>query len=265
MNKLNCLQRSRASASRPHKAGTRVVLAELGTLSLEFTRLAQLTKNARYYDAVARITDAFEQWQNSTRLPGMWPIMVDASGCNRVNHAAAHEANEGVHTPQREPMTQVLGKLLGDLGDGNDQHAAHPEDSSQTEPEVAAEMTPFTRPSPIVFSTPDEPEGRLKKRQDDGEDETSNLDSSESRGFKNRDPKDDCISQGLASPSTYGTDTFSLGGMSDSTYEYLPKVFIYNEEQRAQADIFRNTCYSGAVRKSTGQCMKNPPMPQLKT
>ncbi|EMF08692.1 glycoside hydrolase family 47 protein [Sphaerulina musiva SO2202] len=68
-------------ASNGHRASTRVVLAELGTLSLEFTRLAQITKEPKYYDAVARITDALEEWQNKTRLPGMWPISVDASGC----------------------------------------------------------------------------------------------------------------------------------------------------------------------------------------
>ncbi|EME77585.1 glycoside hydrolase family 47 protein [Pseudocercospora fijiensis CIRAD86] len=66
-------------SSNGHRASTRVVMAELGTLSLEFTRLAQLTKEPKYYDAVARITDAFEEWQNQTRIPGMWPTTLDAS------------------------------------------------------------------------------------------------------------------------------------------------------------------------------------------
>jgi hypothetical protein len=56
-------------------------MSELGSLSVEFTRLAQITKEPRYYDAVARITNEFEAWQGKTRLPGMWPIAVDASGC----------------------------------------------------------------------------------------------------------------------------------------------------------------------------------------
>ncbi|KAL9084411.1 MAG: hypothetical protein Q9159_005245 [Coniocarpon cinnabarinum] len=56
------------------------VLAEIGSLSMEFIRLAQITKNNRYYDAVARITDEFEIFQNNTKVPGLWPLNVDASG-----------------------------------------------------------------------------------------------------------------------------------------------------------------------------------------
>ena len=70
-------------ASQPHRSSTRVVLAELGSLALEFTRLAQLTKEPRYYDAIARITNALEEWQDNTRLPGMWPAHLDASGCEK--------------------------------------------------------------------------------------------------------------------------------------------------------------------------------------
>ena len=60
-----------------------MVLAELGSLSVEFTRLAQITKEAKYYDAIARITNEFEIWQNSTGIPGLWPKSVDASGCRK--------------------------------------------------------------------------------------------------------------------------------------------------------------------------------------
>ena len=72
-----------AFASQPHRARTRVVLAELGSMSLEFTRLAQITKEAKYYDAIARITNEFEIWQNNTKMPGLWPKSVDASGCKK--------------------------------------------------------------------------------------------------------------------------------------------------------------------------------------
>ena len=70
-------------ASQPHRADTKVTLAEIGSLSIEFTRLAQLTKEPKYYDAIARITDALEEWQPNTRLPGLWPSDVDASGCKK--------------------------------------------------------------------------------------------------------------------------------------------------------------------------------------
>ena len=55
-----------------------MVVAELGSLSLEFTRLSQLAGNAKYFDAIQRIADMFRQQQKKTKLPGMWPIVVNA-------------------------------------------------------------------------------------------------------------------------------------------------------------------------------------------
>ncbi|OAA64594.1 class 1 alpha-mannosidase [Niveomyces insectorum RCEF 264] len=61
--------------SAPHA----MLSAELGTLSLEFTKLTQLTGDVRYYDAVQRIADVLAAHQQRTRLPGMWPVVVDAA------------------------------------------------------------------------------------------------------------------------------------------------------------------------------------------
>ncbi|CAZ82658.1 unnamed protein product [Tuber melanosporum] len=63
------------------RADIRSISAELGSLTVEFTRLAQITGNNTYYDAVQRITDALEESQNESNLPGMWPMIIDASGC----------------------------------------------------------------------------------------------------------------------------------------------------------------------------------------
>ncbi|KLU85055.1 hypothetical protein MAPG_04087 [Magnaporthiopsis poae ATCC 64411] len=72
-------------ASQPRRASAAAGVAELGTMSMEFTRLAQLTGEDRYYDAIARITNAFEEWQNrGTALDGIFPQRVDATGCNRT-------------------------------------------------------------------------------------------------------------------------------------------------------------------------------------
>ena len=54
------------------------LVSELGSLTLEFTKLSQLTNDPKYYDAVQRISDVFEKSQKTTRLPGMWPIVIDA-------------------------------------------------------------------------------------------------------------------------------------------------------------------------------------------
>ncbi|KAL3424931.1 Endoplasmic reticulum mannosyl-oligosaccharide 1,2-alpha-mannosidase 2 [Phlyctema vagabunda] len=61
------------------KAPERMLVSEIGSLSLEFTRLTQLTGDPRYYDAIQRVSDEFEKSQNDTRLPGMWPVSIDAS------------------------------------------------------------------------------------------------------------------------------------------------------------------------------------------
>ena len=55
-----------------------ILVSELGSLTLEFTRLSQLTGEPKYYDAVQRISDEFEKGQSTTTLPGMWPVSVNA-------------------------------------------------------------------------------------------------------------------------------------------------------------------------------------------
>ncbi|OBT74206.1 hypothetical protein VF21_07048 [Pseudogymnoascus sp. 05NY08] len=71
------------SASERHRAAGNSNFAELGSLTMEFTRLAQLTGEHKYYDAVARITNALVEWQErGTEIKGIFPDSVDASGCN---------------------------------------------------------------------------------------------------------------------------------------------------------------------------------------
>lgn len=54
------------------------LIAELGSLNVEFIRLSQLTHDPKYYDAVQRITEVLDKVQNSTRMPGLWPIVCNA-------------------------------------------------------------------------------------------------------------------------------------------------------------------------------------------
>ena len=51
--------------------------AAVGSLSLEFTRLSQLTGDPKYYHAIDRVKTELERTQDSTNLPGMWPVFVD--------------------------------------------------------------------------------------------------------------------------------------------------------------------------------------------
>jgi mannosyl-oligosaccharide alpha-1,2-mannosidase len=51
--------------------------AEIGSLTLELTRLTQLTGDPKYFDAIQRVMNVFEEQQDKTMIPGMWPLSVD--------------------------------------------------------------------------------------------------------------------------------------------------------------------------------------------
>jgi mannosyl-oligosaccharide alpha-1,2-mannosidase len=53
-----------------------VVSASPGTLSLEMTRLSQVTGDPKYYDAMSKVMELFHLQQNETKLPGLWPMFV---------------------------------------------------------------------------------------------------------------------------------------------------------------------------------------------
>lgn len=68
----------KAAAGEKQVADDGVLVAEIGSLEIEFTRLAQITHDDKWYDLTARIMSTFDQQQNSTNLPGMWPLVVNA-------------------------------------------------------------------------------------------------------------------------------------------------------------------------------------------
>lgn len=76
------------SATNPdahnHQPSRNVVLAVLGSLSLEFTRLSQITGDDKYYDGIQRIMNELEKWQSETQLPGMWPASIDSTKVNET-------------------------------------------------------------------------------------------------------------------------------------------------------------------------------------
>lgn len=62
----------------PPKPENSICFACLGSLTMEFTRLAQITQQSKYYDAVARITRLLDRTQDTTRIPGLWPTTLNA-------------------------------------------------------------------------------------------------------------------------------------------------------------------------------------------
>ena len=77
---------SKAKNGEEQEAGQSVIVAEIGSLTLEFTRLTQVTGDARYYSAVANIMNKFDEQQALTKLPGLFPILVDAQNADFKNH-----------------------------------------------------------------------------------------------------------------------------------------------------------------------------------
>ncbi|TGJ84602.1 hypothetical protein E0Z10_g4163 [Xylaria hypoxylon] len=95
-------------ASRPKRAASNAGVAELGSLAMEFTRLAQITKENKYYDAVARITDAFYEWQErGTSISGIFPEHVDATGCNRTAQDELEAAQSAAETEAYDETSVV--------------------------------------------------------------------------------------------------------------------------------------------------------------
>ncbi|KAL4887129.1 glycoside hydrolase [Aspergillus karnatakaensis] len=69
---------TRSASGLGIRASGNTILAELGSLNLEFTRMTQLTGDQKYFDAIQRISDNLESAQNKTQVPGLWPMLVDA-------------------------------------------------------------------------------------------------------------------------------------------------------------------------------------------
>ncbi|OJD25662.1 hypothetical protein ACJ73_02972 [Blastomyces percursus] len=206
-------------ASQPQRASSRAVAAEIGTLSLEFTRLAQITKEEKYYDAIARITNELEKYQEKTKIPGLWPTHIDASGCKKIMRLVKQPTELPIgsspptvpkiklperHTQKREEMDPIL---------------------VDAEP-AYYNVKPGSQPLPTLQAEP------------------SSGDDHSAKGNLESPSEYDCEDQDLTSPPKFQTDRFTLGGLVDSAYEYLPKQYALlgglNEQYRAMYEKSMN-------------------------
>jgi len=235
-------------SSQPHRAATRVVLAEIGSLGMEFTRLAQLAGEPKYYDAIARITDALDEYQNRTRLPGMWPTYLDASGCAKPAQMGRPLGSQFYHPDGSGAMMVKDAPVQNNQGNSKPQSAVTPGKAAHElikEGEaLAAEAKEQSTLEGEVdgFKNPKEEDrwsnGKgWSKRQLNAEPKIASEVTSGEPNFQKQDhavlgqppPQtgaEVCIPQGLGSPSAYGSEGYTLAGMSDSTYEYLPKMHL---------------------------------------
>ncbi|KAM3451776.1 hypothetical protein MY3296_005056 [Beauveria thailandica] len=94
-----------------------VVSASPGTLSLEMTRLSQVTEDPKYYDVVNRLMELFRDQQNSTRIPGLWPIWVSLSNKDTKSREAFTLGGSA------DSLYEYLPKMHALLGGGNPMYA----------------------------------------------------------------------------------------------------------------------------------------------
>ncbi|KAJ5574680.1 hypothetical protein N7450_008579 [Penicillium hetheringtonii] len=183
---------------RGHAASATSGLAEIGSLSMEFTRLAQLTKQNKYYDAIARITNELEAMQDSTNIPGLWPMRVNARGC------ATSTSTTGLGNPTKgSPRMKRSMNGTSDL--------EYLEESLQSESKRETEIDlSYAEPATYNHGTSGS---------------ASDTSSSSSEATSESDDKDKC-NMGLQMPPFSRDNKYTMGAMADSTYEYLPKEFL---------------------------------------
>jgi mannosyl-oligosaccharide alpha-1,2-mannosidase len=105
-----------AAAGLVQVAPKDIVLAEIGSLCLEFTRLSQITGQPKWYDAIARITNVFDEQQSKTALPGLWPWKVNGEA---ADFATGDRFTLGAFA---DSIYEYLPKMYALLG-GNEQYA----------------------------------------------------------------------------------------------------------------------------------------------
>lgn len=161
-------------------------MSELGSLSMEFTRLAQITGNNTYYDAVARVTNAIEDYQLNTAVPGLWPTVANMKECKESKKTKA------------VPL----------------EHASSVGDVS-----VVAEDTGSGSSSAVAGQAATKPNfARSLAEENDKEDVENKPTAIPAPG-----PEDVCEAA-LERPLGTQRELYSLGAMIDSLYEYLIKV-----------------------------------------
>ena len=214
-------------ATQPRRADTRVVLAELGSLSVEFTRLAQITKETKYYDAIARITNELEAMQSKTSLPGLWPTIIDASGCKRTAQLAMEMTYPDSAAPGSSMDEEEIVET-SDVGGSSEVLNSTKEvgAKSSTHQVVRRQLDDVTF-EPIGHSIPAEPKGAIEigSPSTAGE-QPPNANLSMAKLRADDSTETECDPQRLVVPSLSQTEVYGIGGQADSTYEYLSKEYM---------------------------------------
>ncbi|KAK0721523.1 glycosyl hydrolase family 47-domain-containing protein [Apiosordaria backusii] len=203
----------------PKRASPSSGVAELGSMSMEFTRLAQLTGKNRYYDAVARITDAFEELQNwkgmgKSAIEGIFPEHLDASGCNK---SAPWPPVDQDREDGRGDLGAVDVNGVGvDFGTGGTTGVK----VQKRETEVRGDDGVGGRDGNVAIG-----EGQEQEKKRDGPTTAATTASTAGKPKKKLPDGFECAPQGLVGGG-WGGGSYGMGGSQDSAYEYFPKQYL---------------------------------------
>jgi len=178
-------------------------------------------------------------------LPGMWPIHVDASGCERIQYRTA--VSDGTQDISQllldnsNPYLDTVQDSEEDASEGAGKDTVSPVSSLGEKREENSREPRVERPAQSPHSELDANQPVLQKNKRQLDKPITNWENedipatpaipSPIQVFKNRTtysptPVPECIPHGLGSTSDYGMEEFTLGSMADSTYEYFPKQYI---------------------------------------
>lgn len=214
-------------------------VAELGSMLLEFTRLAQITGNNTYFDAVDQVTQALHELSPKTPIPFLFPPNLDASGCVFGQYPAEKKketasptslveenSNKGAHEAaiaqfQTKSALSARSTNIANVDSVNKQAKAQSVGVASS-PNQQANAQEVKRAD--LSST-------LNKRDEDGKD--NHVDSNavtkpvlRTFGY-GRSQISMCTETDMAlGLPTIGSQKYTLGGSTDSTYEYYPKEHI---------------------------------------
>lgn len=208
--------------SQPHLAG-RAGMAELATLSLEFTRLAQLTGQHKFYDAIDRITDGLIDMQKEgTLISGLFPQMLDVSGCNRtgtqmrdsMSTAAQKQAESQSSLEEPKGYVGTSGKAawMSDSTKYRKERPAIIDDQLHRRTDASSQKQPDTSHR---AQTPEKIQSSHKTN------------SQYPVAADGQDSEFDCVHQGFVPFKGEAYQHFHMGGGQDSAYEYFAKVLAY--------------------------------------
>ena len=234
---------------------------------MEFTRLAQLTKEPKYYDAIARITNELEAWQNNTKLPGLWPLKVDASGCKKPDASSRvssqnfspDASGDSISSSSSRPIIKIDGNEIAHIDVGNGEGRAGKDAGLKESSASSAEgIKPLDAKASKSLPTVDDLSrsnvGNIK-RQLAEEDTAENTTKTANADV---DDVPACEPQGLASPPGSSREEFSMGGQADSAYEYLPKEYML---LGGLEDVYRRM-YEVAVERAKKYLLFRPMLPK---